>query len=54
MTCSSIKKKFYEIKLGGKRELRINIKDVKERDIEDLKECGYYVKQIDNQLIIRE
>lgn len=54
MNCTALKKKLNQALLKGQKSLSIPKEGVSENDIEDIKECGYNVKLVGNNLIITE
>jgi hypothetical protein len=54
-TCIRIRQRLNQLRLE-KKACRIELKkeDISEKEIEELKECGYIVKEIKNNIIIIE
>lgn len=54
-TCLKVKQRLNELKIKEKRAIiEIKKEEISEFNIEELKECGYSVKEINNKIIISE
>lgn len=52
--CTKIKQRFNELRMKGKKSIKFDKRETTERQLEELRDCGYIVKEVNNQIIIRE
>lgn len=52
--CTKIKQRFNELRMKGKKSIKFDKKETTERQLEELRDCGYIVKEVNNNIIITE